>query len=168
MKYVHKISNVEKIRKVFGCPPYPWLEMEDAILLSASALTKCRVNMGNGNYIPSYSMFGIPHYKDLINREYKIISTSFTGNNENSDFFIKNELETAANLNLICRLSKSENKKNTLQFPRPGEKVTLRINRLIKQIHCMNRVHNVELRVVNCKARTLKGATCLVQVCRIF
>ena len=66
---------VQRIKPLFGAPPYFFLRPEDGGLLRASGFASGRKNMAyeQVSVVPSYSQFGTGHFIDTFNREYKTV-----------------------------------------------------------------------------------------------
>lgn len=66
-------NNGERIRALFGAPPYSFLCEGDSLLLDAAGIAHGRVNMAYDSMrVPNYSQFGVATCMDQKGREYRL------------------------------------------------------------------------------------------------
>lgn len=78
MWFLQTRGAVERIRSLFGCPPYHFLLPQDNGLIRAKGVVSSRTNMtySNLNKAASYSQFGSAHLVDMQGRDYRVLSDS--------------------------------------------------------------------------------------------
>ena len=77
LRTTRDLRNWQRIKPLFGSPPYVFLRPEDAGFINASGISATRINMARANVgeIASYSQFGIEHLVDNHGREYRVVPT---------------------------------------------------------------------------------------------
>jgi len=66
-------NNGERVRSLFGAPPYSFLCEGDSLLLDAAGIAHGRVNMAyDAMRVPNYSQFGLATCVDEKGREYRL------------------------------------------------------------------------------------------------
>ena len=117
MRLVQDRHNWERLRPLFGSPPYHFLAPEDAGLLRAAGLGHGRVNMAYEQAgAANYNQFGIAHLVDQHGREYRAVGTGSASDSlshmraqQTADRVVPYALSTlreASRVQLFCRLKK--------------------------------------------------------------
>jgi len=114
LRLVQDRNNWQRLRPLFGAPPYHFLASEDAGLIRAAGLGLGRVNMAYEQAsAANYNQFGIPHLLDQHGREYRALhSDSQTRTQESAESadrpvpYAPSALRSAQRVQFFCRLKK--------------------------------------------------------------
>tara|TARA_B100001175_G_scaffold89462_1_gene75388 strand:+ start:1083 stop:1787 length:705 start_codon:yes stop_codon:yes gene_type:complete len=134
-----------RIKSLFGTPPYSFLKMGDAAALRAAGISPSRANMSYPQIrSPSSYEFGIPHYTDDFDRDFKILVTYNNINNNTLPFATLSTSERAVldvRLKKQGKLTKSDIIRGrssvllrSFMFPRSGERLRLTPTQALKNV----------------------------------
>ena len=126
-----------RLRGIFGAPPYQFLHAEDAWVLRAAGIAAHRSNMGYATpcVAASYSQFGMGHYVDIHEREYRALPSPEATLDDALPWML-DDYAGAGNLRFEVRIKKRSTRKKMailktregaakLTFPKPGDELEL-------------------------------------------
>lgn len=175
-------KSAERIQSIFGCPPYPWLKKEDAVLLNASGIAFKRINMssemlsGVDTNVLNYNTFGLEHYVDQNSRQYRI--TPLGNTRMDGPLFIAHAVTMLSQFDTTCRIPKKVVRRSTggrpvfkrekQRFPKIGDTLQMTQSPLLSAIRLLNTSKAFSATVMKIVPRSSDSATALVQLRRMF
>ena len=170
----------ERVRALFGAPPYPWLLEEDAYTLSASGIAPSRSNMSaevllgtQHGTVYNYYSFGVEHFVDMSGRQYRVTPLEFS--ESGAQLVIAKAFEMGR-INLTCRIPKKVKRKNSnnpifktqkLAFPKTGDALELQKSPILRDINLFQAQIRLRFVVTRVQPRSLTSSTALVEVRRV-
>lgn len=136
----------QRIRPLFGAPPYHFLKPEDAGLLRAGGLSAGRANMAYNkiNETAGYAQFGSGHFVDDHAREYRVVVPTEPNENDHLPCDIE---QVMANKHIFMnvrvpkrsraermQLLKDAEKRRSVLFPHVGEIINVKFSVVLKQV----------------------------------
>jgi len=148
LEYASQPRAWPRIRGLFGAPPYGFLHPGDAATLSASGFARGRVNMtfDASRMVSTYAHFGVGQLQDEMEREYNVVVRGKTPpDDEDPLLFDLKEAVTGTQLVLQVRVKRRSRDQRVaifkggaqraqLEFPRPGNQVTLAPKQAIQRL----------------------------------
>jgi hypothetical protein len=165
------MNNLQRLRPLFGAPPYQFLSESDAGLLRAAGFSSHRVNMAYDaqSVCSNYSQFGAGQLVDEHSRCYRLASdtTLVPGAHVLSKAQGDLQLQVKVvkrSLKSKIELSKSMSTRKALMFPLPGEEIVLFDSPQIMQITGQREISKMRVRVKAVAPRGSKASTASVLV----
>ena len=137
---------LQRIRPLFGAPPYHFLKPEDAGLLRAGGLAAGRANMSYSkvNETAAYSQFGSGHFVDDYSREYRVVVPTEPKENDQLPCNIEG-IEPQKHIFMNVRvpkrskadrieLLKDAEKRRAVLFPHVGEVINVKYSNALQQV----------------------------------
>jgi hypothetical protein len=136
LRIVQDRNNWQRLRPLFGAPPYHFLAPEDAGLLRAAGLGHGRKNMAyQQSGAANYNQFGIAHLLDQHGREYRAVrgasassGTIQTRPEENANQtvpYAPSALRAAQRVQFFCRLKKKRRSHRSKLLRDPARRAAL-------------------------------------------
>lgn len=165
------MNNLQRLRPLFGAPPYQFLSESDASLLRAAGFSSHRVNMAYDaqGVCSNYSQFGAGQLVDEHSRCYRLAgdTTLVPGAHVLSKARGDLQLQVKVvkrSLKSKIELSKSTSTRKALMFPLPGEEIVLFDSPQIMQITGQREISKMRVRVKAVAPRAFKASTASVLV----
>ena len=115
-------NNGQRIRALFGAPPYAFLCEGDSMLLDAAGIAHGRINMAYDSIrVPNYSQFGVATCVDYKGREYRLYMRVDAKQTDDSDrqasmgidaIHIALDASRDGSCELICRIPRTKRLRN--------------------------------------------------------